>query len=168
MMAFGRLTAIVAALAVLVLAACGGEDETAAITGTPVLRSSPIPTAVIEPTPTPVCDPPAQSTLPDNFPQDVSVPPEYKVDAVETTPHLKVVGRASPPSGRVPYAVVFEELQRRMNEQGWTTSRPSATGDGARINFESDDGRGGFFHALPDAACTREVNLIYEFFWITP
>jgi hypothetical protein len=162
------VTLIVLAFAGAALTACGGDDETSATTSTPVLRSSPIPSVEPVASPTAVCDPPAQATLPANFPTDVPVPPEYKVDGVETTPHLRVLGRALPPPAGVAYALVFEELHRRMIATGWDTSRASRV-DGARIDFNwEEDGRAGFFHAIPVEGCVQEVHLIYEFFWITP
>jgi hypothetical protein len=159
---------IVVALWGVAFAACGGDDGTQAVTGTPVLRSSPIPPVSPVASPTAVCDTPALASMPANFPADVPVPPEYKVDSVETAPYLKVVGRASPPPGGPAYAVVFEELQRRLIESGW---RPTLDpeGEGVRINFvREDDGRSGFFRVVPVADCQREVTLSYELSWVTP
>jgi hypothetical protein len=152
----------------LAFSACGGGDETDATAGTPALRNTPIPTVVVEATATPVCDPPAASSMPANFPADVPVPPGYKVDAVETAPHLKVVGRVIPPESRTAaYGTVFQAILDNMISQGWSAQRESG-GDGARISFQDNQGRTGRYSALPVLGCTREVELTYELDWITP
>ena len=166
MMARFALAAVI--VAALAFNACGGSDETDATAGTPALRNSPIPTVVVEPTATPVCDPPAASSMPANFPPDVPVPPEYKVDRVETAPYLKVEGRVTPPETRGPaYGTVFQAIQGNMIDLGWSVQR-SGEGDGAHVTFTTSDGRSGSYTAVPVLGCTEEVHLTYELNWITP
>jgi hypothetical protein len=152
----------------IALSGCGGSDETDATSGTPALRNTPIPSVAIAPTATPVCDPPAASAMPANFPADVPVPPGYKVDAVETAPHLKVEGRVlPPPAGKIPYGVVSDALTDNLTSRGWRLER-LPQGDGITMQFTGADGRSGTYHVLPVVGCTAEVQLTYELDWITP
>jgi hypothetical protein len=162
------LVAVCIAALPVALSACGGSDRTDATAGTPVLRNTPIPTVAVEPTATPVCDPPAASAMPANFPSDVPVPPGYKVDAVETAPHLKVAGRVVPPPvGKIPYGVVSDALTDNLTTRGWRLDRVPE-GDGITMRFTNSDGRSGTYHVLPVVGCTAEVSLTYELEWVTP
>lgn len=167
-MPIARMSLAVISLVVLALAACGGNDDTSATSGTPVLRNSPIPTIVLTPTAAPMCEQPAASSMPATFPADVSVPPGFKVDVVETAPHLKVQGRVVPPGdGRAAYGTVFDALLDNMSELNWTLAR-DGEGDGAKATFTAADGRSGTYHALPILGCPQEVQLTYELLWVTP
>jgi hypothetical protein len=109
--------------------------------------------------------------LPANFPADIPVPPEYKVDEVQTEPFLKVVGRATPPNpGRAAYGAVHDALVANLTERGWTLEfAPRSEGaDGAHVIMTHPDGRNGRYRSQSIEGCVGEVLLTYELNWVTP
>lgn len=149
--------------------ACGGGSETAT-SGGPQLASSPIPTVTpAEPTVT-VCGPATELTLPADFPTDqVVVPPDFVVWAVERSPHLRVIGTVNPPAdanGRPPWTVVADALTNRLQAAGWKLALNQQI-EGRDYDFTSADGRSGHFLAQPRIGCSGAVNLTYDINWIT-
>lgn len=149
-------------------ASCGGngDDDFDVV---PTLAGTPIPTAAIEPSPTPVCDVAAPLPVPANFPADVRLPPDYKIASIETAPHLKVVGRATPPQPKK--GTVASELavsmQDALRSRGWALTLNPRTA-GQDYTLTAPDGRTGHFNVQIVPGCPAHAELLVELFWITP
>lgn len=150
--------------------ACGGDGV--ATPPLPSLEGSPIPTAFIEPTATPVCDPEAPLPLPASFPsQEILTPEDYRITSIITDPHLTVIGRTVPPIDPdrrlFPHAVVGASMGEHLIDSGFTLSA-NLEADGIDYNFTAPDGRAGHFNSLPTPGCPDYVTLTIDLFWITP
>jgi hypothetical protein len=165
----GAGIAVAAALALCagMFIACGGGDES----GPPQLANSPIPTAYIEPTATPVCDPESPLPLPENFPTaEILTPPDYRLKLVERTPFLRVSGVTEPPLDpnrrETPHGIVGQAMIVTLRERGWTLEAHTDR-EGFDIDFIAADGRRGHFVSLPVTGCPGYVSLTIEMPWIT-
>lgn len=158
------------AVAVMVIAAlaagCGGGGGSDG--GGVKLAGSPIPTvSPVPPTPA-ICAPATPLTLPASFPQEIPVPEDYVVWAVETTPFLHVVGRTTPPieQNNPPHGVVAAALTEKMGARGWRVQLNPRI-DGQDYDLTSPDGRVMHFNALNEPEC-GDVQLVYDLRWVTP
>lgn len=154
------------ALIAAALVACGGDEQ--AISDIPTLAGTPIPSAVIEPTATPVCEVATPLPVPATLPPDVPLPPDLKITRVETAPHLVIEGRTAPPAetGPNPVAVLAGSLQAEMQQRGWTLTQNFRV-EGSDYTFTGADGRTGHFNAHRVAGCAANADLTIEFFWVT-
>ena len=157
-----RALAVIAAFCFV--SACGGGDDGGA-GALPTLAHTPIPT-VASASPAPDCDSQDALPVPPGVPADVSLPPELRVTEVATSPHLRLVGIASPPQGdAAPPAVVAGAMLDAFRARGWSITRdPAADGEG--YDFASADGRQGSFLVQPFAGCEGKVLLTVELRWI--
>jgi hypothetical protein len=157
---------IIAALSLAT--ACGGNGSD---TGVPKLAGTRVPTAVIEPTATPVCQTESPLPTPATFPGDLLLPDDFRISTVETTPHLRIVGTTQPPidpgSTAGPPAITGSSMARVLSEVGFTSTR-NADVDGIDYSFSAPDGRSGHFNVMPVAGCAGFVSLAIELFWVTP
>lgn len=161
-----RLIPIALVAAAAALAACGGGDD--GVSHVPTLAGTPIPSAVIEPTATPVCEVVAPLPLPPNLPSDVPLPPDLLVTRVEAAPHLLIEGRTAPPAeaGPNPSSVLAGSLEAELREQGWDVTQNFRV-EGNDYTFTAPDGRTGHFNAHRVAGCAANADLTLELFWIT-
>jgi hypothetical protein len=162
----GVLFVIAASLA-LFIGACGGDTESS-VTGAPTLRTSPIPTVPL-PTPTPVdCSVPVALDMPEDFPEEIPVPPEYVPTEVERQPHLRVVGLAMPPltGTEPPHGIVMTGvLDNLQTSQGWA-ARLNQRVEGLDFDFTAPDGRVLHVNSAGRIGCPDQVVLTYDVLWI--
>lgn len=161
---------LVLVLSAAVTAACGSGSKKTAPGGGLVLVGTVIPTAPPATLTPAVCKPPAALSLPANFPADFPVPPDFVVWSVETSPHLHVEGRASPPpaaNGEPPKGVVANALVTRGTAMGWQFATRNHI-DGQDYMFVTPDGRTGHFNAnQAPAGCEGQVILVLDADWVT-
>lgn len=164
------LMALCTGILAIAAAACSGGDGGGELSPFPTLVGTTIPTAVIEPSPTPVCDAPAAGELPAVFPADVPVPPDSVPEEIITEPHLTVVFRVDPPDSEraQPYTVVGNAMFEQLRENGWGVELNQFE-DGINWDFVKGENRGNF-SSLPYLGCLALglVRLELSFFWITP
>ncbi len=163
-----RLLTTVAALLVMLSAACGGGGKSAN-NGAPVLAGTEIPTVSPVPATVASCAPPQQLALPANFPREITVPPDYVIWSVETTPHLRVVGRVTPPASptsEVPKGVVADAILAEATAGGWQL-RLHQGPEALDYDFTLPDGREGNFTSGTAPGCPGQVILTFDANWVT-
>ena len=163
------LTALGCCALALAAAACGG-DGTDDVPALPTLAGTTIPTAVLEPSPTPICDAPAAGEVPASFPADVPVPPGAVAEEITTEPHLTVVFRVDPPEAETgqPYTMVGNAMLDQLRANGWLP-KFNQFADGVDWDFSKGENTGNF-SSLPYKGCIDKglVRLEISLFWITP
>lgn len=161
-----------AAAGAIVAVACGGggggkQEDVSLI---PTLAGTAIPTVSPIPPTQAVCTPPAQLALPASIPSDVPIPPDYVVWSVSTSPYLHVEGRVAPPARRDEpgKGIVAAAITGRMLEMKWRFTL-NAGADGQDYNFSTPDTppREGHFLAATVPGCPGQVQLNWDFKWIT-
>lgn len=150
-------------IAALILSAgCGGDD----VPGAVKLAGTRIPPATVPPTPTPICDPPTVVTVPTSFPPEISLPRFFVPWIVETTPHLRVLGRLEDARrDSLAFHLLLEpalvdqlRLQFQIGEE---------VGPNGGFVLTAPGGRTGEFVMYPIAECPGQVELLYDIYWIT-
>ncbi len=161
------LSMLLTAAAAIALGCGGGGGDN--VSDVPTLAGTPIPTAVIVPTATPVCPVDAPLPLPANIPADVPLPPDLKIMRIETTPHLIILGRTEPPPNPEanPPVTLASSMAASFRDAGWTATRNFRV-DGIDYTVTHPDGRTGHFNAHLAMGCALNADLTVELFWITP
>jgi hypothetical protein len=165
----------VSMLGILAAACDGGTDEEPAVALRPELIGTPLPTATAPP-PTPViCDVPEPIPAPPNIDSDVVFPAGFAIESLETTPHLKMLGRASvlsdpalaPEELSIGPTQLFERRVVGKMRDLWRTQLNSGV-SGRDYTLSSADGRVLHLNFVDVGACPEHGYVLYEFFWITP
>ncbi len=132
-----RRRAVVAVLLPLVAGACHDARHALGDVATASAPKVAIAT-VASPEPRPLLAQPRAAEalrLPADFPADVFVPDDYRVDSVMDAGAVQVISLRA--LGRVPG--VFADARRAMRAQGWTqTLAMQNAGDSAMLSFEKD------------------------------
>lgn len=157
-----------ACIVAAVVAACGGGDDEPDL---PDIAGTPIPTAVLSPTPAPYCGPEQSLSYPQSF-VDAGIPvPELKLESVETTPHLKFVGISDPRIAvdrdeRVPPTQFIASLMARgLQRKGWDVRALNV--NSTSFEFSMPDGRTGTTVVIDLFECPPNVRVTVETPWIT-
>ena len=162
---WSRIEALSLALgATLVLgAACGAGND---VPDTVKLAGTVIPTATVAPTPAPICDPPSPVTVPANFPSEIPLSEQFVPWSVQTTPHLKVVGRIEDLSrdSLTLQSVLEPTLLAQLKLQFEVSTEPGPNGG---YILTAPDGRTGEFVTYQIAECQGQVELFYDLYWVT-
>ncbi len=150
--------------ALLLAAACGSADD---VPDRVKLAGTAIPTITPSPTPVPVCDPPAALPVPANFPVEVRLPTTIVVWSVQTTPHLRLVGRVRDPNtdSRSAQQAVDTGILLALKFEGFEIGADPGPNGG--YVFTAPDGRQGEYMGIPIPECPGQVEMIYELYWIT-
>ena len=150
--------------ALFLASACGGGGDD--VPGTVKLAGTPIPTATVAPTPVPVCDPQSQLAVPASFPPEITLPTTFVAWSVETTPHLRVIGRVRDPSKPSVEVQLLVEvaLVAQLKLQFKVGTEPGPNGG---YVITAPDGRQGEFLAQPIEECQGQVELFYDLYWVT-
>ncbi len=150
---------------VAITAACGGTKND--VPDAVKLAGTAIPTVTAEPTQAPVCEPTTPVTIPANFPPEITLPQVFVPWSVETTPHLRVIGRVQDPAGGNSadvQAVIEPQIVAALRTKFEIASTPGPNG-GYVISLP--DGSKGEFLATPVEECPGQVELFYDIYWVT-
>ena len=153
---------------VLALAACGGGGKSGS-NGQPKLVGTEIPTVSPVAATAASCVPPQPLALPANFPTEITLPLDYVVWSIETTPHLRVVGRTTPPASpknEVPKGVTADAVLREAAAGSWKLTLHDKL-EALDYDFTLPDGRQGNFTSATAAGCPGQVILTFDAHWVT-
>jgi hypothetical protein len=142
-----RTGLFLAIIALLMLTACGGSDDTGSESSAPASTQAPAPTEVVEPTQPPVTvqeQPTAVEEMPTEPPAEAAPQIPYDVPIMDGATHLELqdnVGTVTYVVENVELADAVEFYETEMVAQGWESRTSSLAGLMASLVFETDEAR---------------------------